>query len=82
MCNPDDSTQPSRPAPVPYTVVELVDPSGADGFLHKVKYVHINGRPVTVEAGSIALNFGDSEITRVTLTLLPDEVHFIRKDMP
>lgn len=80
--HPDNSAQPSRPAPVPYTVVELVDPSGADGVLHKVKNLHINGQPVTVEAGSTTINFGNSEITSVTLTLLPDEIHFIRKDMP
>ena len=80
--HPDYSDQPSRRASVPHTVVELVDPSGADGVLHKVKNLHINGQPVTVEADSIRFTFGHSEPTRVTLTLLPDEVHFIRKDMP
>ena len=80
--HPNNSAQPSRPAPVPHTVVELVDPSGADNVLHKVREVHINGRPVSVEADSIRLTFGHGEPTRVTLTLLPDEVHFIRKDMP
>ena len=78
--HPDDSTQPSRR--VPRTVVELVDPSGADGVLHKVTSVYINGHPVTVKADSITIDFGNSEITRVTLTLLPDEIHFIRKDTP
>ena len=77
--NPESSTRSSH---IPPTIVEFVDPSGADGVLHKVKALHINGQPVTVKAGSIALNFGNSEITSVTLTLLPDEVHFIRKDMP
>lgn len=78
--HPDYSDQPSRPTP--RTVVEFVDPSGADNVLHKVKNLHINGQPVAVEADSIRLTFGHGEPTRVTLTLLPDEIHFIRKDMP
>ena len=78
--HPNNSAQPSRLTP--HTVVEFVDPSGADSVLHKVKDLHINGQPVTVEADSIRLTFGHGEPTRVTLTLVPDEVHFIRKDMP
>ena len=78
--HPNDSIQPSRL--VPHTVVEFVDPSGTDSVLHKVKDLHINGQPVTVDPDSITIDFGNTEVTRVTLTLLPDEIHFIRKDMP
>ena len=77
--HPDSPTQPSR---IPRTLVEFVDPSGVDNVLHKAKALYINGQPVTVESGTIRLDFGSKEVTRVTLTLLPDEVHFIRKDMP
>lgn len=60
----------------PRTIVEILDSTKHD-ILHKAGKVRINGAEVLVEAGSVNLTFGEHEITKVTLTLLPTEVHFI-----
>lgn len=66
----------------PRTVVRLLDCEGVEehsGPLpHKVFRVEVNGQEVRIEDGGIHVTFGPLEPTRVTLTLLPDEIHFER----
>ena len=43
---------------------------------HKTKELRINGVPVLVESDSVYLEFGTDELTKLTVTILPAEVHF------
>lgn len=53
--------------------VELFDDAGTGDKARRVKRVHVNGKPVTVAEGGIAL-FMDGDIPKITLTILPAEL--------
>lgn len=59
----------------PRTVVELID-STPGNVCHKVKTVHINGKPVRIKADSLQIDYGYDDVTTVTVTLMVDELHF------
>lgn len=64
----------------PRTVVEFVDPTGKDNCALRPQKVLINGQEVLVEMSSVKLDSGfqEFELTRVTLTIIPDEVRITR----
>lgn len=69
----------------PRTLVEFVDrvPEGRDpdsNIAHKTQAIYINGEEVLVERDTTVLDFGDNEVTKVTLTILPTEVRFTAKE--
>lgn len=61
---------------LPRTVITL---TGDRGPLHVAKGVLVNGSPVTVAEDGVDIDFGPDEVTTVTLTLLADEVHFVKE---
>jgi len=65
----------------PLTIVRLLDHEGIDParpLPHMAFRIEVNGQEVRFEDGSVQVTFGPLEPTRVTLTLLPDEIHFER----
>lgn len=72
--------EPIRRTPPPRTVIDFVDIQPPEQALaHRMREVHINGVPVLVAKDGIDLEFSESDVTSVTLRLLPTEVHFISK---
>lgn len=67
-------TTPSRPK----TIIEFIEPLDFPDktVAHKAKEIRINGVPVLVKADDIDLQFGFNDITSLTITLIPTEVHF------
>lgn len=67
---------------LPRTIIELVDTTSSPGdpVAHKAREIRINGTAVLIEADSLHIEFengpGDPEATKVTMTLLPTEIHF------
>ena len=57
------------------TVVEVVDTTGCD-VAHITKEVRVNGSPVRLAENGIAVEHGYGEPTKVTLTLIVDDLHF------
>lgn len=60
------------------TTVSFRDREGSSGPHKFLDGIYINGLPIRVEKGSVILNANDGEATKVTLTILPDSVHFDR----
>lgn len=64
----------------PPTVVEFIEGLEQAGHqvAHKTSEIRINGSPVLVEKGSISVQVGEmsGEVSTVTLTLQPNEIHF------
>lgn len=56
------------------TIVKFIDKT--TNGLHVVNAVTINDQYVTIEEGTVDITYGTNEPTRLSLTLLVDEIHF------
>ena len=59
-----------------FTTVQFIDTNF--GPAHISKEVYINGSCVRVEKDSVVIETSSDGVTTVSLTLLPDEIHFER----
>jgi len=62
---------------LPRTIIEFTDTKSPDPALaHITRQVKVNGTPVLLAEDGVEIEYGYGEITKVTLTILPTEVHF------
>ena len=59
-----------------FTTVQFIDTDF--GPAHISRGIYINGSPVRVEEDSVTIETSSDGVTTVSLTLMPDEIHFER----
>ena len=61
----------------PHTRVDFIDDKPHD-VGHVTRAIHVNGSPVCIELDSLFLDYSPDGPTRVTVTLIVDEIHFTK----